>query len=60
MDGGDFDDIPLSYSTLIQETGRQVRAHTGHSTAGARPPHHTPSPTQREEVPVEGFAGGLE
>ena len=59
IDGGDFDDMPISYGALVQETGKQYRTHSGHPAGGAKVPHSTTS-DHRVPMHVDEFGNGIE
>ena len=53
IDAGDFEDVPASYGAMIQETGKQLKTHSGQP---ARGPHLGAAKVEA----AASFAGGIE
>ena len=56
IDAGDFEDVPASYAALVQETGKQVKAHGGQPARGP----HLGTPQSAGVAVAAGFGAGIE
>jgi len=56
IDAGDFEDVPASYAAMVQETGKQVKAHGGQPARGP----HLGAPQTAGATIAAGFGAGIE